>query len=87
MLKYRTYWGKITPIEVIRETEKTVVLPGHRGREIREAKRSEWQNWHDTWEDARQFLLNKAQSRVDSLRAQLERAKGELGNIKGMKAP
>lgn len=88
MIKYRTVLGKIESVEVLRETEKMVVIAciGKR-KETREAKRSEWTNWHDTWVDAHEFLLAAAQQKVVRIRMQLERAKDELGNIKGMKVP
>lgn len=89
MIKYRTRFDKIEAIEVLRETEHQVVLPpsNPRGRECRESKRTDWSNWHDTWEDARAFLMGNAQREVDRARMALERAKGRLGNIKGMKKP
>lgn len=87
MIKYRTRFEKIEALEVLRETAHQVVLPPTRGRETRESKRSDWSNWHDTWEEAHAFLVDKAQREVDAIRGQLERAKGKLGNIKGMKKP
>ena len=85
MIKYRTATNgtKIEPFEVIKETEKTVFL----GYGCRESKSSEHHAWHDTWEGARQFLLKEAEEKVASLRLQLERADGKVGNIKGMKNP
>ena len=71
--------AKITPVEIEKETEVSVWVNGHRN-----AKRSEWDNYYDTWQEAKDALQNRAQQQVDSLRLQLERAKGALGNIKGM---
>lgn len=92
MIKYRTKFGKIETHDVLRETDKMVVLAPNSSanslaREAKEAKRSEWLNWHDTWDDAHAFLMREAEKDVESLRMQLERAKGHLGNIKGMRAP
>lgn len=89
MIKYRTSYGaKVEAVKILRETPKTVVFSGIiTGDEIREAKRSNYINWHDSWEDAHSFLMEEAQWKIDGLRLQLERAKGELGNIKGMKKP
>ena len=86
---YRVLWAKIEAIEVLRTTEKQVVLPNpHRkGGEKREAKETEWCTWHETWEAAHARIVADAQKKVDSLRRQLERANGELGNAKGMKPP
>ena len=92
MLKYRAKHGKIEAHDVLRETSKMVVLAPNSsanslGRELKEGKRSEWQNWHDTWEDAHAFLLAGATAEVAALRMRLEQATGRLGNIKGMKPP
>ena len=85
---YRLRWAKIEPFEVLRTTEKQVVLASPRkGSEERQAKETEWYTWHDTWEEAHARAVANAQRKVDSLRKQLERANGELGNAKGMKPP
>jgi 2'-5' RNA ligase len=86
MIKYRTAWNEIEALEVSRETKAQVVrVIGSHATERREAKRSEYYNWHDTWEDAHAFLIERAEAEVQALRNQLEQAKGRLGNIKGMK--
>ena len=86
---YRVRWAKIEALEVLRTTEKQVVLPNpHRkGGEEREAKETEWYTWHETWEAAHARIVADAQKKVDNLRQQLVRANGELGNAKGMKPP
>ncbi|GAB1407704.1 hypothetical protein MASR1M8_16230 [Thermomonas brevis] len=86
---YRASLGRIKAFEVLRTTEKQVVLPNlHRkGGEEREAKETEWYTWHETWEAAHARIVADAQKKVDILRRQLERANGELGNAKGMKPP
>ncbi len=88
MIKYRTRFDKIEALEVERETDKQVVLPAKGGcRSSRENKESEWSNWHDTWDEAHAFLVRNAERKVESCRMALERAKGEAGQIKGMKRP
>ncbi len=86
MIKYRTRYNAIEVVAVLRETKKQVVLRAKNGaRQIREAKVSGWSNWHDTWEDAHAFLLRNAEQSVEHLRIRLDRAKGELAQIRGMK--
>ena len=91
MIKYRTNYGntKIDKVDVLRETPKFVVIQTKNftgsTREDRESKSSSYHNYFDTWEEAHNHILNKAQRTVDSLRLRLESAKGELGNIKGLK--
>lgn len=91
MLMYRLRFGlgKIEAVEVLRATDKQVVLANkHRKNgEERENKETEWHSWHDTWEAAHARMLSDAQQKVESLRKQLERANGDLGRINGMKAP
>jgi len=80
-------WGNnlIEAIETIKETEKTVWFMSDRGRECREAKQSSYQNWFNTFKEAKDFLMGKKQSKIDGLRRQLEVAKSEFGNLKGLK--
>lgn len=79
---------KIKQVEVIRETEAFVYLPGYQGgKERREAKVSKYDQYHDSWNEAHQYLTGKAQEEVDAIRRRLEQAKGKLGNIKGLKNP
>ena len=86
MIKFRTGgWDRnklIEPIEIDRETDFSVFI----GKE-RNAKRSSWHNYFDTWDDAKTFLLEHAESEAASCRRQLEVANGKLGNIRGLKKP
>lgn len=93
IIKYRTTLmnSKIEVVNCIRETESSVFLAGSdmRGKfkERREGKKTEWQQYHDTWSDAHSFLINRAEKEVLDARHRLEFANGRLGNIKGMKPP
>lgn len=97
IMKFKTGYSadKIEEVEVLRETEQSVFLrvnssslAGRKGtNERRDAKRSTYVQYHDTWADAHAFLVGKAQRDVESLRSRLEQAKGRLGQIKGMKPP
>jgi len=89
MIKYRTtkYDNEIKKIEIERETEKQVVLRpdtwNPKGR--RENKISEYDNWHDTFEEAREFLLQREyRKRDDALRDQAK-AEKNIVNINGLK--
>lgn len=85
-IKYKTLFNRIEAVEIVRETEKQVVLPGRNGgRGCRENKRSDWSNWHDTWEEAHAFLVSNAEKDVERARMRLEITKGVLGQLKGMK--
>jgi hypothetical protein len=92
LVKFRTgnalFGDRIEKVAVIRETKAFVYLPGRKGgTERRDGKRTEWTQYHDTWADAHAYLVETAEAKVVDARRRLEKAKGELGNIKGMKPP
>ena len=75
-------------VEVVKSTEKTVtIVDGRNGRERRSAIKSEYGSYFRTWEEAHAHLLERAESKVVSIRSQLESANGYLGNIRGLKRP
>ena len=83
MIKYRTGgWGKklIVNVEIERETESSVLIKGRRN-----AKRTEYYNYFDTWAAAKKFLLTVAEEKVARIRLNLERANDELRIIEGLK--
>lgn len=86
-----TYNDKIEAREVVKVTASTVVyietFRNGSSRETRENRVAEWHSWHGTWEEAHDYLLKQAESKVKSARLALGRANGEYGNIKGMKKP
>lgn len=88
MIKYRTslfYSPTIEKRKITRETDKSVFWTTGPKSERRELKETEYQCWFDTWKEAHCCAMEHAQARVDSLRRQLEVAKGTLGNVKDMK--
>lgn len=92
--KFKTdYSGKkIEPVLVIRETAAFVYVPNPYATrdekpERREAKSGEFGQYHDTWDAAHAYLMDKAKGKVEAARRRLELANAELGNIKGLKPP
>lgn len=82
IVKYKTRWDKIEPVEVERETANCVWVKGRRA-----AKASSWDSYYDSWAEAHARLVVEQEEAVASLRRQLEAANGKLGQIKGMKPP
>lgn len=81
MKRYQTTrWDiKIEEIEVIRETESFMIVPTEgRRKERREAKHSEYHLYHETWEAAHTYLLQRAEERVGQARNVLEHRINEL---------
>jgi len=81
VIKYLTKFNRVEKVEVAGETDHFVKLLNGR----KEAKQSDWCSYFDSFDDAKNYLIDKAQKRVDSLRRSLESANGELGQIKGIK--
>lgn len=82
MLKYKTggFVKPIEPVEIERETDKCVYIRG-----CRHAKLTDYYAFHDTWDEAKAYLMSKAEDSVFNARRNLERANSHLGNIKGLK--
>ena len=86
MIKYKAErYGKpvIRQVEVQSETEHFVVLP-HRPRR-RVAKISDYESYHDSFDDAKKHLLEKQQEKVREWEMELLYAKDVLAEIKGLK--
>ncbi len=84
--KYKTRkatFGKlIEPVQVQKETEASVWIDGRRI-----AKRTQYDNYFDSFDEAKAFLTEYAENMLNSSRRSLERAQGFAGNVKGLKAP
>lgn len=77
----KSTFGKLVEIVFVeKETEKSVWI---RGRRI--AKRSSYENYFDTFDEAKEFLTKYAESTLNSARRRLELAQGFAGNVKGLK--
>lgn len=77
MIKYKTNrWVRdsddlIKQVEVERETDVSIWV----------------NNYWDTWEDARDFLMKQAEMKLADARRGLQVAQSEYENVKGLKAP
>ena len=82
MIKFKTGgWGNdlIESVEIDRETDNIVFI-----MKKRNAKRSSWHNYFDTFDEAKAFLIETAENEIASIRRQLEIANGKLDNIRGL---
>jgi hypothetical protein len=82
MQKYQTCsFGKlIRKIEIERETGSSVWINGRRN-----SKQSNHHSYFNTFDEAKQHLLKKAQRKIESARFLLQRARDHYGNVKGLK--
>jgi hypothetical protein len=90
---YTGSYGKpIVEVECSRETAKSVwvlekswtMRGGYSGSPV-ERRREKAPDFHDTWEAAHAYLMEKAAAKLEWARRELERAQGHFGNIKGMR--
>jgi len=80
MIKYRTRFGKLEAIEVGRETAKMVYVNGYR-----EGKRSEWSNYYDSFDEAKETLTYELYKEVLGLRKRLEIAQEKLETAQNLR--
>lgn len=83
MIKFKAYCGKITRVEIAKETAKQVVFANGR----REYRHSKWVSYHDTFEDAKNYMLDACQRKIDSLEHNLRKRLRERDEIKAMEPP
>lgn len=82
---YKTVFSdKIIEIEVIRKSSKQVVYLNSYGREVREAKLSEWHSYHEIKELAIEHLINKQQKIIEDSLLGIELAKLKIEKIKAL---
>lgn len=86
MKKFRSNYGTIIDeLEVIKETEKQVVYRRKDdGREIREAKVSNWASWHETKEDAVNYMIEENQVKINELKKQIDVCTEKIKTIRSL---
>lgn len=91
MKKYKTSGSWKAAIEVVeceRESDSCVWIRGGFSKaERRNNKRSSYENYFDSFQEAKDFLIAQGESQVKSARGRLEEANSYLGNAKGLKDP
>jgi hypothetical protein len=88
IILWRLRWGEIERVECTKVTAYYVwPVAANRFGALKEARQSDWNSYHETWADAHQVLLAKADLKLAYCRRELEKAQGDYGRIKGMKPP
>ena len=85
MIKYkatRYFRDEIRKVEVEKETEKMVVFPPRRGRVQRETKMSRDHCYFDTFDGAKNWVVNKATVQLENYKASVQRAEESLVRAK-----
>lgn len=79
----------IEKVKAIKLTAKTLIYEATdwRGEAHKQTERlhASFHAFFPSWEEARDWLLRKAENDLESARLQLQRAQGKVGNIKGLK--
>ena len=92
MIKYKTnlLGNDIQAVEVQRETKNSVwrEYDGMSKKHLRqERKVTEHERYFDTWQEAKQSLLNYLDEKIQRAHGDLEKYKSQHGNISGMEEP
>ena len=74
---------EIYPVEVQSETEHFVVLPDCLRKRV--AKRGDYESYHDSFDDAKEYLIVKQEEKVHGLKKEFIRAQKVLREINSMK--
>lgn len=88
-IKYRTtkYYIEIKRREITRETKSNIFYMGiyfNKPKEFRELKRTDHHCWHDTFDDAKKFLIKRTEDKINNLSQQIKFLSEELSKIKEM---
>lgn len=82
MRKYRAdYLPKIELIEIVKESDKQIVYKNGNGREIRESKVSNYHSWHDTLEDAMNYLVGVEEKSIELLKSRISMHERKIKKI------
>lgn len=93
---FQLEFDRITAVQVVRHTDKSVVLwkkaftidrAEDKFEEVRRARLSDWRCYFPSWRDAHAHLLAKAEAELAAARHKLQAAQSRHGNVKGMKPP
>jgi len=86
MHKYRTNCcnNKIEKREIIRESRQTIWINGYNDKPMRVRKFSDFDQYHDTFEDAKLYLINKSRLKIESLQDNLGKELMNLEEIRSM---
>ena len=77
----------IDTIYVVRETSSCVYISAEAGKALRRAKKTAFQVFHDTWEDAIEHLNKMTQAKARSALLKHNKAIAELNAIKKLIEP
>ncbi len=86
ILKWKTNDVEITRVAVDRETKHYVFFNGLRFRD-KQAKRSDFECFFDTWQEAHDHLIKRAEARLRAAESALSGAQRYLRTLENMEEP
>ena len=85
MTKYKISWrDKIVKVEVERETEHCVFTKEPNGKIEKHLKKSSYSNYFDSWKEAHDFMLTKAEKLIAKRREEGKRAIEYFDKVRDM---
>lgn len=88
MIVYRTSYDlNITPFECEKASKDWISYSDHKGRRRRCARWSRFEKYFDTWEEARDFLLDRARKRLQSAHETIEDETKSINALLSMNGP
>lgn len=85
MVKYKAFMNKITPYEVLRETDKTINFIAKDGREMKDMKVTSLYFWKDTFEECVSELIDIELRKIEEKNTQIKISKEKIKQFKDMK--
>lgn len=87
--KTTNYNCDICPVEVVKSTDKTVVVKAEKAgfKDRRHDITSFYETYHPTWGQAHTYLLTRAKTKIALMEAELEKAKTVLAKVCSMREP
>ncbi len=70
--------------EVVKKTAKQIVFINDRGLEQRESIESDWSAWHDNFEKAKEYLIEKQNDTITALKKRIESCEKRILEIEKM---
>lgn len=82
-IKYKSRWEEIEKVEIDRETDTSVWL---KGEKYSVRKNTSWDNYHDTFEEAKDFIRQRELREIQNLESSIEYHREKIKKIEAIEA-
>lgn len=80
-IMWQVLFSDINKKTVVRETEKTVTFINTNGRNSRANKVSNYERWFNTFEDAKDFLIKKSETKISIAKATISKESDRIKEL------